>query len=63
MLSKMKPYAFTEFARRYGEKQLLDCLARNEENGIVYHRKGIIGGYDTFDQVEELIAYIKTGNR
>ena len=40
LLSKMKPYAFTEFARRYGENHLLDCLERNEKNGIIYHREG-----------------------
>ena len=33
LLSKIKPYAFTEFVRRYGEDQLLDCLERNEKNG------------------------------
>lgn len=60
LLSKIKPYAFTEFIRRYGEKQLLDCLERNEAEGIVYHRDGINGDYDAFDDVEKLIAFIKT---
>ena len=41
LLGKIKPYAFTEFARRYGEDELLDCLERNEKNGVVYHREGI----------------------
>ena len=63
MLGKIKPYAFTEFARRYGEDELLDCLERNEKNGIVYHREGINGDYDDFDDVETLINYIKTGRR
>lgn len=31
MLSKIKPYAFTLFAKRYGAEQLLDCLERNEK--------------------------------
>lgn len=62
LLSKIKPYAFTEFIRRYGEKQLLDCLERNEAEGIVYHRDGINGDYDAFDDVEKLIAFIKTGH-
>ncbi len=26
LLTKIKPYAFNLFAKRYGEKQLLDCL-------------------------------------
>ena len=63
LLSKIKPYAFTEFVRRYGEDRLLDCLERNEKNGIVYHREGINGDYDDFDNVEALIEYIKTGHR
>ncbi len=63
LLKKIKPYAFTQFVKRYGENELLDCLERNEKNGIVYHREGIKGDYDDFDQVEELIEFIKTGQR
>ena len=61
LLGKIKPYAFTHFIKRYGEKELLDCLERNEENGIIYHRRGIVGDYDMFDDTEKLIAFIKTG--
>ena len=63
LLNKIKPYAFTEFARRYGENDLLDCLERNEKNSVVYHRDGIYGDYDDFDDVEALIQYIRTGIR
>ena len=63
MLAKIKPYGFTLFVKRYGEAELLDCLERNEKNGIVYHRQGIIGDYDDFDDVEELIRFIRTGKR
>ena len=31
------------------------------KNGVVYHREGINGDYDSFDDVEELISFIKTG--
>ena len=51
MLGKIKPYAFTEFARRYGKDFLLDCLERNEKKGVIYHRDGINGDYDDFDNV------------
>ena len=37
-----------------GEKQLLDCLERNERSGIVYHREGVDGDYDDFENVEDL---------
>lgn len=63
LLAKCKPYGFTEFIRRYGEEKLLDCLERNEQNGVVYHREGINGDYDDFDDVEALIEFIKTGHR
>ncbi len=49
--------------KRYGEEALLNCLERNENRGVVYHREGINGDYDDFDDVEELIAFILTGNR
>ena len=61
LLGKIKPYAFTEFARRYGEAYLLDCLERKDKNGVIYHRDGINGDYDDFDEVEPLIEYIRTG--
>ncbi len=63
LLAKIKPFAFTEFARRYGVKLLFDCLERNEKSGVVYHREGIRGDYDEFDDVEALIAFIQTGKR
>ena len=63
VLSKIKPYAFTLFVKRYGKEALLDCLEENEKNGIVYHRSGIIGDYDGFDDPEELIRFIRTGKR
>ena len=42
---------------------LLDRLEINEKNGIVYHREGIMGDYDEFDDIEELISFISTGRR
>ena len=33
-----------------------------EKNGIIYHREGIHGDYDEFDDIETLIEYIKTGD-
>ncbi len=63
LLTKIKPHAFSVFAKRYGVETLLDCLERNEKNGVVYHREGINGDYDDFDDVESLIEFIKTGKR
>ncbi len=63
LLAKIKPYGFTLFIKRYGESELLDCLERNEKSGIIYHREGINGDYDDFDDVEKLINFIKTGKK
>ncbi len=63
MLSKIKPKGFSLFASRYGEEELLDCLERNEKAGVRYHRDGIFGDYDEFDDPGQLIRFIRTGKR
>lgn len=63
LLSKIKSYGFVEFIKRYGKEKLLDCLAENEKKGIIYYRDEINGDYDDFSDVEQLIAFILTGNR
>lgn len=62
LLSKIKPYGFTLFAKRFGEDMLTQCLERNEERGVVYHRRGLTGDYDCFDDEEKLISFILNGN-
>ena len=61
--TKIKALAFTEYVRRYGTEALLDRLEANEKAGIVYHREGIMGDYDEFDDLEALIEFISTGKR
>lgn len=63
LLQKIKPYGFTKFIQQYGVDMLLNCLERNEKNGVVYHRDGIMGDYDDFNDVDALIEFIKTGIR
>ena len=63
LLGKIKPYAFTLFVKRYGEECLLNCLERNGNNGIIYHRESLNGDYDGFEDVEKLIEFIKTGQK
>lgn len=63
LLSKVKPRAFRLFIQRYGIEELLNCLERNEKNGVVYHRDGIVGDYDDFDDIEKLIDFIRAGER
>ena len=59
LLAKGKPYGFSLFIQRYGADELLDCLERNERLGVVYHREGITGNYDGFQDAESLIAFIR----
>ncbi len=63
LLQKIKPYGFTQFVKRYGVEKLMECLEENEKNGIVYHREGIYGDYDDFEDVEELISFILHGKK
>ena len=63
LLAKSKPYGFSRFAKEYGIQALLDCLERNEGQGVVYHREGIWGDYDQLDTLEELFRLLKTGQR
>lgn len=57
----MQPYAFNLFIKRYGEDRLLDCLEENEKKGIIYHREGLNGDYDGFDDAEKLIDFVMNG--
>lgn len=59
MLAKIKPAAFTLFAKWYGPEALMD-FETNELLGIVYHRDCISGDYDDFNNVDDLIIFIKT---
>ena len=62
ILSKIKPYGFTQFARKYGLAALLDCLERNEQQGVVYHRSGIFGDYDDCTSLEQLFDMLRRGS-
>lgn len=63
LLAQIKSSTFTLFVKRYGEEKLLDCLERNEQMGVVYHREGFHGDYDDFENVEDLIAFLLTGQK
>ena len=52
LLQKSKPYGFIQFIRRYGVPALLRALEENEKRGGVYHRSGITGDYDDFEDPE-----------
>ncbi len=62
MLNKLRVRTFAKFIGIYGEEKLLECLKRNEENGVVYHYQGShIGDYDQFETEEEIMDLIMYG--
>ena len=62
MLKKIKIHAFAKFIAQYGEEKLIECLVRNEKNGIVYHYEGeITGDYDKLKNDEEISDMLLNG--
>jgi hypothetical protein len=62
MLDKPRIRAFAEFIRIHCEQTMLDCLERNEKDGIVYHYKGqLVGDYDDVDSQEAVMQLLLTG--
>ena len=62
MFQKPKVAAFANFVSEYGAEKLMDLLERNESDGIVYHRSGLVGDYDlpTVGEIQSLILHGKT---
>ena len=62
MLDKIRIRAFARFIKEYGEDELLNCLERNEKNGVIYHHEGkLTGDYDKYDTEQEIINMIRRG--
>ena len=62
ILHKTRIRAFERFIARCGEEALLDCMERNERQGLVYHYPGgHIGDYDRPQSEEEIIALVLNG--
>ena len=64
MLEKIRIRAFAGFIKEYGENCILDCLARNEEDGLIYHYPGqLIGDYDQPETEEKIRNLILKGRK
>ena len=64
MLDNRRIRAFARFAGEYGEEFLLDCLEKNEKNGIVYHYQGRLDGdYDFPDKEEGILTCFLAGRQ
>ncbi len=57
---KIKLRAFIRCIREDGLTRFAEYITANEENGVVYHRCGIIGDYD-LDTEEAVLALLRNG--
>lgn len=60
---KITPHGFTIFARIYGEQKLIECLEKNQKFGIKYQKSKYSGDYDEFENIQDLLEFIKTGTK
>lgn len=58
---KVKMRAFVQCIKEDGIQKFISYLERNEKDGIVYHRAGIVGDYDLSaeSQVLQLLRQTK----
>lgn len=62
MFDGLRIRTFVKFIQQYGKEKLLECLKRNEQQGIVYHYPNqLIGDYDRFSKEEEIIQILLNG--
>lgn len=62
MLDKLRIRTFAKFIKEHGELKLMDCLAQNEKNGVIYHYSGaLVGDYDVALTEDEIINIILHG--
>ncbi|WP_315081756.1 DUF3795 domain-containing protein [uncultured Clostridium sp.] len=55
MLNKLRIRTFAKFIAKYGKDKLMDALAQNEADGMVYHYEGqLIDDYDKLQTEEEI---------
>ena len=63
LLAQIKSHTFTLFAKRYGEEKLLDCLERNEKNGMAQDMLQALSGQARERQLEQqLLEHAEQGD-
>jgi hypothetical protein len=65
-IHRIKNRAFVKCIKEDGLERFIGYLKTNKENGVVYHRTGVIGDYDltTEDEVLEMLRFGKiTGGK
>ena len=62
MLDKPRIRAFSEYVKQYGIERMMDCLEKNEKDGVLYHYPDeIVGDYDCFTTREAVWDAIENG--
>ncbi len=62
MFDKPRVRTFAKFVGEYGEGKLMECIERNEKNGMQYHYTGqLVGDYDGPGAEEEIYKLILFG--
>ncbi len=62
MLQKPRVRVFIRLIHERGEQELMNCLERNERDGVAYHYKGeLIGDYDQCGTQQAIEAFVISG--
>ena len=60
MHDKIRVLAFAKYIQKNGDKKMMDCLERNEKNGVVYHYQGqLVGDYDKCSTIDEVMKMLE----
>ena len=62
MFDKTRVRAFALFIKQHGKELLLDCLEKNERDGIRYHHPGkLTGDYDLTETEAGVFQILMSG--
>ena len=60
--SRTKLRVFIKCINEDGIDMFAQCIMKNAENGIVYHRNGVYGDYD-LETEEDILQLLRTGSK
>ena len=60
--NKIKLRAFIRYIKEVGLEEFYQILEKNQQNGILYHRSGILGDYD-LESEEAVLKLLRQSNK
>ncbi len=60
--NKIKLRAFIRYIKEVGLEEFYQILGKNQQNGILYHRSGILGDYD-LESEEAVLKLLRQSNK